>query len=255
MWGLIGPHFILYSTTWCRMAYDYIGIANKILQEFNEVTLDSAAEFNSAIGFQAAVKNFVNHAINDITQEEDNRWEFLATDTTQVLLTDGTFRYSAPAASAFIDFKSFYIGRDVALTNPDATKITEMPYARFRDTIFVRNFNLVTADFGKPDFVIRNNDNDYFIDIPAAEAYTLNFTYFTNPTALSASTDAPIIPERFEYVIVDGALIYANRFRDNIEGEQLATERFTKGINEMRRQLIPITDSVQAPDSITKRYI
>lgn len=230
------------------MAYDFQGVVNDVLIELNEVTLDTTTDFNNAIGFHAAVKNYVNRTVHDIAQEEDNRWEYLATEGSQVLLTDGTFEYSAPADSAFIDYNSFYIAKDALLTNPDATDIEQMPYERFRDSWFTRNFNMDSTEYGKPDYVIRNTDNDFFINIPAGEAYTLKFTYFKNPTALSAATDVPEVPERFRYVLVDGALIYGNRFRDNFEAQKEATDRFSKGINEMRRQLIPISESVQATD-------
>ena len=48
----------------------------------------------------------------------------------------------------------------------------------------------------------------------------------------------PRVPERFKYVIVDGAMYYTYMFRDNIESAQLAFKKFKDGMDYMRKVLV-----------------
>ncbi len=51
------------------MATTYLDITNEVLRELNEVILTSA-NFDSAIGIQAFVKDAINKSIFDIANEE-----------------------------------------------------------------------------------------------------------------------------------------------------------------------------------------
>ena len=46
-------------------SYTYLGLVNRVLEDFNEVPLTSM-NFASAAGFQAYVKDYVNDALLDI---------------------------------------------------------------------------------------------------------------------------------------------------------------------------------------------
>jgi hypothetical protein len=50
--------------------------------------------------------------------------------------------------------------------------------------------------------------------------------------------DTPIIPERFNYIIIDGAMVYMMRFRSNEQSAQIHQQKFTQGMKAMRRILL-----------------
>ena len=49
-----------------------------------------------------------------------------------------------------------------------------------------------------------------------------------------APTKAPTIPERFQHVIVDGAMHYGYLFRGNTQDAQILQGKFQEGIKNMR---------------------
>ena len=70
------------------------------------------------------------------------------------------------------------------------------------------------------------------------KSYNITYEYFNFPVDLSLYTDAPTIPERFKFVITDGAMYHAYMFRDNMEMWQIAFKKFEDGIKNMRKLLV-----------------
>lgn len=100
--------------------------------------------------------------------------------------------------------------------------------------------NTDPSGYGLPQYVVRKlDDNIYIGGPPSNRVYTIYYEGFTIPNSLSAYTDAPVIPQPFEQVIIDKALHYAYMFRDNLQQAQLAQQRYEANIVKMRRILIP----------------
>ena len=76
-----------------------------------------------------------------------------------------------------------------------------------------------------PQYVVRTPSGDYALVPPPKEAYTLVYEYFRFPVDLENSTDVPNIPERFRYIIVDGAMYYAYLFRSNSQDAVLMRDK------------------------------
>jgi hypothetical protein len=226
------------------MAYDFIGITNKALKELNEVEFADSTEFGNATGFHSLMKDYINWSISEIYNREDNQWSFQKQVGTQVLLTDGTVDYSVNANAAEVDWDSFYIAEDIALDDPDFKKLTLMPLPTYRDIYRIQDLNMDSDGYGKPSYVVQNIDNTFSVSLPAAEAYTVKYDYLTKFVPLSAYNDTTLVPVRYEQVIIDGALMRANAFRDNIEQSALYEKRYEDGIIRMRRNLIPISDTM-----------
>ena len=70
------------------------------------------------------------------------------------------------------------------------------------------------------------------------KAYTLKYEYFKWTEDMDLYDEVPRIPERFKYVIVDGAMYHAYLFRDNIELSQVAFKKFKDGMDLMRKVLV-----------------
>lgn len=230
------------------MAYDYLGLVNRVLVSFNEVKLDSST-FASANGFHEDVKNSINMAIKDIYRAGDGEWPFAKATGTQVLTVPSILpyitTYTLPADCRIADWDSFYIKRTD--TDPEDDFYTQsaldwMDVDQWRKERRDFDANLTTDSFGRPDSVIRLTDNSYTVSTVPDLAYTVAFDYFKKPVDLVDYDDVPEIPADYEQVIVDYALHYAYMFRDNPEEAtvaQQALNRYKDGLHMMRRQLIP----------------
>ena len=96
-----------------------------------------------------------------------------------------------------------------------------------------------TSDVGGiPIYVFRTPDNNYGLFPYPDKAYTLKFDAYIKPTALSAATDAPSIPEQFSQVIVDGATAYGYQYRGEAQQYGINFTRFEEGIKHMQSLFI-----------------
>ena len=96
-----------------------------------------------------------------------------------------------------------------------------------------------TNEFNKPEVVIRKPDNNFLLSPVPDRLYTVTYEYFSMPSDLETHSDVPLIPEVFKNVIVDGGIYHSYMYRDNVEQAAEVKNKFTDGINRMRRILIP----------------
>lgn len=97
-----------------------------------------------------------------------------------------------------------------------------------------------TEDFKKPEIVVRKPDNNFILSGKPDRIYTIQYEYYGTPTRLSAYTDVPVIPEFFENVILDGAIVHGYFFRDNLEQTAMAKKEYEDKLVDMRRILVPM---------------
>lgn len=97
-----------------------------------------------------------------------------------------------------------------------------------------------------PRHIVRSADNNYLLFPYPDKTYELKFEYFKVPTALSAATDVPAIPEQFQQVIVDGATAYGYQYRGEAQQYQLNFARFEEGIKHMQSILLNRTEYVRS---------
>jgi hypothetical protein len=222
------------------LASTYLQLTNFVLTRLNEVNLTSTT-FASAVGFQSAAKNFVNDALNEINSAE-TEWPFNFNSATITLTADSTTTqtYSLESDMATADWDSFLI-------RPSGTTITTaplryIPFDYWRKNYKPRDKQVMNdeAGWGKPEYVFQTQENPTkagFSPVPD-EAYVVEYEYWKKPTALSEHGDTHTLPDRFEYVILDGAMMHAYNFRDNVEEAALANKKFYSGIMRMRVELI-----------------
>ena len=77
-------------------------------------------------------------------------------------------------------------------------------------------------------------------------AYVIEYVYYKFPDDLSAFDDTMIVPDRFKYIIIDGAMVYMMRFRSNEQSAQIHQQKFDEGIKSMRRLLLDDPISIRA---------
>tara|TARA_R100000773_G_C4210060_1_gene109873 strand:- start:618 stop:1334 length:717 start_codon:yes stop_codon:yes gene_type:complete len=222
------------------MAYDFIGLTNEVLARMNEVALTSA-NFASSRGFQTQCKNAVNDAINYINQREYG-WPFSHATQTETLVADQT-RYTIPTGTQHVDYETFRISKNDTL-GVAGVSLRVLDYKEYVDRFIDQES---TSDVGGiPIYVFRTPDNNYGLYPYPDKAYQLKYEYYSRPTLLSATTDAPAVPEQFRQVIVDGATAYAYQYRGEAQQYGINFSRFEEGIKHMQSILLNRADYVRS---------
>lgn len=224
------------------MAYNYLGLTNRVLKALNEVQLTSA-NFSGATGFHADVKDAINQSIIDIYQSEDMEWPF-AWNTYNFTTTVGQREYTKSSLATKIDWDSFAVERNDSLDIP-YKKLDILDFEGYRVYQESIDKNALTESYSIPESVVRLPNNNIIITPVPDQAYVITYSGFTFPTALSGDSDTPSLPVEFEQCIVDGALYYAYMFRDNFEQAGLAGRKFRTGMKNLRRIYIPSPEYIR----------
>lgn len=212
----------------------YIDIVNKVIKRTNEVQLD-ASNFATVIGVQAVVKDAVIDTLDKIYQKK-YKWPFLATTKTEVM-TIGDQEYPWPADLLSVDWHSFQLQKDDVLNVKskylEAIEREEW-FRRYRDD----DMDSGAVGLRQPDFVFSNHGNGFAVTPRPERAYTVKYNYFRNADRPVNHDDVLDIPQEYEYLLVQGALIHMYTFYDNNERSQLAETRFDAGLDDMVMTLI-----------------
>ena len=217
------------------MAYNYLELTNKCNRRLNEVEL-TTANFASATGFHSHVKDSINSAIRYINQAAYNwPWNNITFDET--LVTNQT-RYAFQDDCKVIDFNTFRIQESVDPAISTTIKLNIVTYESYLRNNIEQEYDADNGTNGIPKFVFHGPDLKYGITPQPDAAYTLTYEYYSFPTDLTASTDAPTIPQRFDHVIVNMAMHYLYMFRSNEQSALIAKEMAEEGLKDMRSLLI-----------------
>ena len=253
------------------MATTYLQLTNELLRESNEVILTSA-NFSSALGIQAHVKDCINRAYNDIVTAEP-QWSFLATGESgatdpfygnvYVETVAGTRWYELKAASSSIttdygsvDWDDFYlttIGVSGATTPYVSRNLTFTTLEEWKDHRRASE-NIDDADtqnWGEPKVVIRSPDARKFGISPIPDqVYRVWFYAWDLPTALDAYGDAIVFPDVYAPVLIARARYYMHQFKDNNQASVFALEDYKQGLKRMRSHLMNPTPKFMSTDQI-----
>ena len=222
------------------MSSTYLSLTNRLLRRLNEVVLDST-DFAGARNVQALAKDSINYSIREILSYVQE-WPFTTTTTTQVL-TPGTQEYDFPADLHVVDWDSFLLQKDAALSIPvNAKKLDTISYDEYQDRHRADDENLSSDQYDAPERIYRTQQTKFGVSPPPDQAYTIEYVYNSFPADLELYTDTTILPPRFDHVILEGAMVYMMRFRSNEQATQYHTQKFKEGMEFMRRVLLDPPD-------------
>ncbi len=225
---------------------NYLNLCNAVAHRLNEVPM-TTANFATAAGFHAQIKDAVQFAVRDIYHAE-YEWPFTHSATT-VTLTSGTAIYGlASAAPSFVrvDWESFRLNKAIPDSTVVAYHIPYMDYDVWRQTRQATDANMSASAYTDPDFVFKTQHEEFGVTPPPDKNYSITFEYWVSPADLSASTDTPAIYDRFDHVIIDGAMWYCYMFRENVEAAAGMEKKFKDGIRRMRVDLINRFDAFRS---------
>ncbi len=218
------------------MATTYITLVNDLLRRLNEVTLNTAGDgFSTVKNVQAIAKDAINNAIREILQD-GHQFPFLKTTTTQTL-TAGTGTYDLPTDMASVDWDTFYL-QALSSAGNTARSLPTIPFEEYVRIYKAIEENSGTGARSSPDLVYQTSEEKFGVTPLPDAAYVIEYVYYKFPADLSAFDDEMIIPDRFKYIIIDGAMVYMMRFRSNEQSAQIHQAKFQEGIKAMRRLLL-----------------
>ena len=206
------------------------------MRRLNEVTLTTSGEgFSTAKNVQAIAKDAINNAIREILQD-GHQFPFLKTTTTQTL-TAGTGTYDLPTDMASVDWDTFYL-QALSSAGNTARSLPTIPFEEYVRIYKAIEENSGTGARSSPDLVYQTSEEKFGVTPLPDAAYVIEYVYYKFPADLSAFDDEMIIPDRFKYIIIDGAMVYMMRFRSNEQSAQIHQAKFQEGIKAMRRLLL-----------------
>lgn len=247
----------------------FLTLTNLVLGRINEVALNSVT-FSSASGPQLVVQTAVNATISDINRRYQ-QWPFnygKQTFNTQAsTYTNGTgniYNEYAPAAGVtVIKWSTFGVSRNDIATPPIvANTLTEVDYNNWAITVRQLDLQLSVGQFSQPKYVIKGDDSNIILSPPPDRVYGIYYDAWSDPIALVNYNDICTIPDKYNYVIVDGALYYGYDFRSDTAAQDRAKSKFDNGVQEMLRELVKPTNGFQSTiiqnqqtvNSIPSRY-
>ena len=184
----------------------YVALVNQLLTRLNEVTLATTGSgFDDVRNVQALAKQAINNSIRNILQT-GQEWPFLKTTYTQTL-TAGTRQYDFPADFATVDWDTFYIKELGSASNTPSY----LPTISFEE--YTQRYRGLDdqADSGSgisaPQRIYQTYESKFGVTPVPNDAYEIEYVYWTFPADLSAYDDAAVIPDRFNHVIIDGAMM------------------------------------------------
>ena len=214
----------------------YITLVNQLLRRLNEVTLDAAGDgFTTVRNVQALAKDAINNSIRNIIQT-GQEFPFLKTTYTQTL-TAGTRQYAFPADYSSSDWETFYIKK---LTSVDNTPM-HLPSITYDEYIQrYRHFDDTGEATGisAPTLIYQTNEEKFGVTPIPDNSYEVEYIYWSFPADLVQYNDTTSVPDRFNHVIIDGAMMYMMRFRSNEQSAAMHQQNFEDGIKAMRRVLV-----------------
>ena len=224
------------------MAITFLSLTNELLRRLNEVALTTDT-FSTAKNIQAIAKDAINSSIREILQD-GHQFPFLKTTTTQTM-TAGTGTYSFPSDLASVDWDTFYIKELSSASN------TPMALPTISFDNYTQNYRTIEDSAGSsgrtaPTFVYQTAELKFGVTPIPDAAYVVEYVYYKFPDDLSAFDDTMIIPDRFKYIIIDGAMVYMMRFRSNEQSAQIHQQKFKDGIKVMRRLLLDDPISIRS---------
>ena len=206
------------------------------MRRLNEVTLATSGDgFSTAKNVQAIAKDAINNAIREILQD-GHQFPFLKTTTTQTL-TAGTGTYDLPTDMASVDWDTFYL-QALSSAGNTARSLPTIPFEEYVRIYKAIEENSGTGARSSPDLVYQTSEEKFGVTPLPDAAYVIEYVYYKFPADLSAFDDEMIIPDRFKYIIIDGAMVYMMRFRSNEQSAQIHQAKFQEGIKAMRRLLL-----------------
>lgn len=217
------------------MSSMYIELVNRLLRRLNEVEIPEA-DFLSVRGIQSAAKDCILDAVREINTSRTD-WPFNAVEHCQNLIK-GVEEYPWPLDFTAADWNSFQIQKDDTMNvNHRVLKAIN------RDEWYnnLRDLDYDSESDGKniPNYVFPSHGQGWGVSPSPNNTYPIRFRYYKNPTDPVQYNDTVTIPEKFDYVIIAGAMYHLNLFKENAEAANMSKGAYDQGVRNMVNMFLP----------------
>ena len=219
------------------MALTFLQLAQRLRQEAG-ISGTGPATVVSQTGESKKVVDWIQTAYEDI-QNLHAEWDFLRTDLTfQTIATVNTYAKTAISADEhgeWVDdsFRSY-------LTSGGVGSEQFMYWMNWKD---FRDWSLLASarnSTGIPRYIAQKPDTSLIVWPTPNAAYTINGEYFKRPQTMTANADIPLIPDKYQVIIVWRALMF-------YAGQANAPELYAVGQTEYKRLLRKLESSQLQP--------
>jgi hypothetical protein len=157
----------------------------------------------------------------------------------QYTIKDGSYYFNVADAGVPI-LINYITSANSTINVSTASHLSYMDYDTWRSTRLEIDLNdTARGSYSKPQWVFKTQSQGEIGLSPVPDKiYIVNFETWVDSADLDATTDMPIIPERFFQVILDGAAKYCYEFREDPQMAASADKRFVAGVARMRIELI-----------------
>jgi len=208
----------------------------------------TSSEFASIRGTSAAAKQCIKAAVDEI-YARSHEWPFMYQTGSQTAVV-GTEEYAFPTSVSptnGVDWKSFRLQESGPL-GIGTTPLELISHDRWARDFRPADEDASTDGLRPPQYVFKSHGtgvNGGFGISPSPNAtYTILYDYFVTETSLSLYSDSVTIPDRFDFVIINGALKNFYMFKENTEQATFWAGEFDKTLNYMKHSLNPRKDDV-----------
>ena len=215
------------------MSSTYLSLTNELLRRLNEVELD-ATTFDGARNVQALAKDSINSSVREMLHSAQE-WPFTLVTYPQTL-TVGEGSYSFPTDMNSVDWESFYLKKFNDSNEPGS--LSAISYPQYIEQYRGKDESAGTGGYGPPIVIGMTQESKFNVSPLPDQAYIVEYKYWSFPASLSLASNTCIIPERFNNVIIDGAMMFMMLFRSNEQSATIHKDKFEQGIKAMRRLLM-----------------
>ena len=146
---------------------------------------------------------------------------------------------------ASVDWDTFYLNELTSASNTPKSLPT-ITFENYTQKYRALEDAAGTGGRTAPSLVYQTAEEKFGVTPIPDAAYVVEYVYYKFPDDLSAFDDTMIIPDRFKYIIIDGAMVYMMRFRSNEQSAQIHQQKFKDGIKVMRRLLLDDPISIRS---------
>lgn len=231
----------------------YKDLVNTVLDELNESRITT---IGSNTGVQRLVEGLVLKAVRDINNAE-KEWSYLYAAQTQTL-TAGTQEYAFPTTWRSIDWESFFIDSPAGTAASEfvAERLCYIDLDEWRIKAKAKDEDALSRQTtlrGRPTHVFRLQNEKWGVTPVPDKAYVVTFDSWVDPTIMTTDTDTPSIPDEWQNLIIERALVYAYRFLNHTDEMFLARDNYKEGLKEMRTKLINFRQDIRTTNVARQR--
>lgn len=157
----------------------------------------------------------------------------------QYTVRSGVYYFNANMAGLSVKITYTYANPPTQASQINPLPLSYIDYDLWREGYLIVDLGGMQANNRLPRYVFKTQKYGEIGITPIPDKiYTINFEYWLDPLDLSATTDVPLLPTRFQQIILDGAQKYCYEFREDPQLAAAADKRFMAGIARMRIELI-----------------